>query len=66
MIDPELKTALDALQTKIDKTFVAAEKTRKYMFWTVVITVALIVLPLLAIPFAIGPLLSSYTSALNF
>ena len=53
-------------QEKIDKILVSVEKTRKYIFCTVIITLAFIALPLIALPFAIGPLLSSYSTALNF
>ena len=66
MMDPELKTGLDAINTKLDATLKAADATRRYIKWTVIGTVALIVGPLLLIPFAVGPLLSSYSSALNF
>ena len=66
MIDPELKAQLDALSVKLDATFKSAEKTRKYIFWTIVASAALIVIPLLILPFAAGSLISSYSSALNF
>lgn len=66
MIDPELQAALDKLTAKIDAVYTSAEKTRKYILWTVIGTIALFVLPLFFVPFAIGSLLSTYSAALSF
>ncbi len=66
MIDPELKQELDRLNAKVDAAFQSAEKTRKYILWTIVGSVLLIVIPLLILPFAAGSLLSSYSTALGF
>ena len=64
-IDPEMKAAFDALATKIDAAYQAAEKTRAYIWWTMVITLAVIVIPLLLLPFVLPSLVSTYSSALN-
>jgi hypothetical protein len=61
MIDPELAARLDALEAKVDAAYKAADKVRKWMFWTGVITVALIVLPLIGLLFAIPTFLNYYT-----
>jgi len=65
MIDPELSAKLDEIRIIADKAYQAAESTRKYLFWTGVITVALIVLPLIGLVFAIPQFISSYTTTLN-
>lgn len=65
MIDPELATQLKALEEKIDAVYASAEKTRKYILWTVIGTVVLFLLPLLFVPFAIGSLMSTYSAALS-
>ncbi len=65
MIDPDLAARLDEIAAKADAAFQAAESTRKYLFWTGVVTVALIVLPLIGLAFAIPSFISSYTSTLN-
>ena len=65
MIDPELVARLDALEAKIDKAYHASEMVRKYLFWTGVITIALIVIPAIGLAFAIPAFLSSYTTTLN-
>ncbi len=65
MIDPELKAEFDEIKAKIDATFRSAEKTRKYIFWTAVVTAALVIIPLLVLPFVASSLFSTYSSALN-
>jgi hypothetical protein len=64
-MDQDLSLRLDALTQKVDAVYVSAEKTRKYLLWTLVISVAVFVIPLLALMFAIPSFLSSYTSALG-
>jgi uncharacterized membrane-anchored protein len=51
---------LAALETKIDAIYVSVEKTRNYFKLTMIITVALFVLPLVGLVFAIPAFLSSY------
>lgn len=65
MIDPELAAKLDEIAIKADRAYQAAESTRKYLFWTGVVTVALIVLPLIGLAFAVPSFISSYTTTLN-
>ncbi len=65
MIEPELLAKLDEIGAKADAAFHAAESTRKYLFWTGVVTVALIVLPLIGLMFAIPSFISSYTTTLS-
>ena len=63
-MDP-VQAKLLELEKKIDAVYVSAEKTRKYFFWTGVITLAVIVLPLLALPFVLGQFLSYYGNISN-
>lgn len=65
MIDPELAAKLDDIGAKAEKAYQASEKVRKYLFWTGVITIALIVLPLIGLVFAIPSFISSYSTTLN-
>jgi type II secretory pathway component PulF len=64
-MDPQLQAKLDALEKKIDAIYVSAEKTRKYIFWTAVVTIAVIVLPLLGLVFVIPQFLSYYSNIGN-
>jgi hypothetical protein len=65
MIDPELLAKLDAIQAKADAAYQSAEKARKYLFWTGVISIAVIVLPLIGLALAIPSFIDSYTSTLT-
>lgn len=61
----EIKKELADQRALIERTYVSVEKTRKYFLWTLIITVALFVLPLVALAFVIPFFLNSYTSALQ-
>lgn len=50
---------LMTLELKIDATYAAANKTRRYLLWTLIISVAVIVLPLIGLAFAIPAFMSS-------
>ncbi|OYV63176.1 MAG: hypothetical protein B7X03_02955 [Parcubacteria group bacterium 21-58-10] len=65
MLDPELLAKLDEISAKAEKAYQAAEKVRKYLFWTGVITIALIVLPLIGLVFAIPTFINNYVNPLN-
>lgn len=65
MIDPELSAKLDEISAKAELAYQASEKVRKYLFWTGVVTVALVVLPLIGLAFAIPSFISSYTTTLD-
>ena len=58
----ELK--LVEISAKLDAVSASMEKTRKYMFWSVAIPLAMLLLPLLAIPFVL-PLLNTYVTSLG-
>lgn len=65
MLDPELLAKLDEIGAKADRAYQAAEKVRKYLFWTGVVTVALVVIPAIGLAFAVPSFISSYTTTLN-
>ena len=56
---------LEIINKKVDDIYVSVEKTRKYMLWTVIITVALIVLPLIGLLFAAPSFISNYVNPLQ-
>lgn len=65
MIDPELQAKLEEITRIAERAAVAAEKTRKYLFWTGVVTAILVVLPAIGLVFAIPQFINTYTSALG-
>jgi hypothetical protein len=56
-----IEAKLVEMEAKINATYASAEKMRKYMLWTAIITVGVIVVPLLILPFVIPAFLSSVT-----
>jgi hypothetical protein len=64
-MDQETKNKIEELNRKMDEIYVSVEKTRKYFFWTMVITLVLFILPLLGLMFVIPSFLSSYTNTIN-
>lgn len=61
MMDDELRLRLDGLEKKIDAVFISAEKTRRYILWTAVVSILVIVLPLVGLVFVIPSFLSTYS-----
>ncbi len=59
-MEQEVTKRLDALEQKIDAIYISVEKTRKYFFWTMVITVAVVVVPAIGLVFAIPAFLNNY------
>jgi len=55
----------EELEGKIDKLQHSIDRLNKIFFWTLVITVALFVLPLIGLLFAIPQFLSTYGSLLQ-
>ncbi len=50
---------------KIDKIYKSVEKTRKYFFWTMVITILTVVVPLIGLIFVIPAFLKTYVGGFN-
>ena len=64
-MDQNLENKIAELEKKIDATYESIEKVRKYMMWTAIATVAIIILPLIGLLFVIPSFISNYTEALN-
>ncbi|MCX6738757.1 MAG: hypothetical protein NT098_01735 [Candidatus Parcubacteria bacterium] len=61
-MENEILERLSKDEEKLDKILVSVEKTRKYIFWTMVITVVFLVLPLVGLIFAIPSFISTYSA----
>jgi hypothetical protein len=59
-MEPNVTQKLAELEEKINKIYISVERMRKYFMWTLIITVALFVLPLIGLVFAIPYFLSNY------
>lgn len=62
-MEQEILKKLEEQDKKIDLIYASIEKMRKYFFWTMIITIATIVLPLIGLAFAIPFFLNTLTSA---
>ncbi|MCH7828556.1 hypothetical protein IH982_01640 [Patescibacteria group bacterium] len=58
-MDQEISNKFEVLEKKIDAIYSSVEKTRKYFLLTLVITAAMIVLPILGLIIVIPIFLSS-------
>ncbi len=61
-MDADLIKKLEEQEKKIDQIYISVEKTRKYFQWTLYITIALFVLPLITMIFVLPSFLSIYTN----
>lgn len=64
-MNPTTDEKLEILNKKVDTIYESVEKTRKYFFWTMVITLVIIVLPLIGLLFAIPSFLSNYVNPIQ-
>jgi len=64
----EILKKLEEQDKKIDAIYVSVEKTRKYFLWTLIITIATVVLPIIALiillPWLMNTLSSAYSGLL--
>ena len=65
LMDPQLEQKIAEQDQKLDKIYASIEKMRKYFLWTMIITIATIVLPLLALVVILPWFLSVIGSAYN-
>ena len=61
-MEKDILDKLEQQNQKIDAIYGSVEKTRKYFMWTLIISVAFIVLPLIGLAFAVPQLISVYST----
>ena len=64
-IKREILKKIEEQNVKIDAIYVSVEKTRKYFQWTLIITVATIVVPVLAAAIILPMLMSSLSGMMG-
>ncbi len=57
----ETTKKLAELEEKINKIYISVEKTRKYILWTVIISIAVVVVPGILLAFVLPSAISSLT-----
>lgn len=61
-MEQEILKRLEAQEILLQKVYVSAEKTRMYLLWTLIGSVALFILPLIGIAFVLPKFLSTITA----
>ncbi len=64
-MESDIQKQLNDQSQKLDAIFVSVEKTRKYFLVIMWVTIAMVVLPVLGLIFAIPVFLNSYVSSLG-
>lgn len=64
-MEQETIKKLTELEEKINRIYISVEKTRKYFLWTGIITIAIIVLPLIAMMFVLPSFIDTYSQLLS-
>ena len=57
-----LNDRLRSIEEKLERTYEAVEKTRRYFFWTLLISAVAFILPLAGILIVLPSLLASFSS----
>ncbi len=65
MLDQETSEALKKLDEKISRVYNSVERTRKYMLWSLIMQVAVVLLPLVVLMLAVPFILSSLSNISN-
>ncbi len=62
-MEEEILKKIEAQDKKLEEIYNSIEKTRKYFLWTLIITVAVVVLPLIGLLLVIPKFLSIYSNS---
>lgn len=65
-MDQELREKIEEIEEKVNRIYVSVEKTRRYFLWVLIVTIAMIVLPLVALAFILPQFISTLSSAYSF
>lgn len=60
-MEPNINERLAVLEKKIDDMYTSFEKVRKYFIWSGIVTLALIILPIIGLIFAVPSFLNTYS-----
>jgi hypothetical protein len=61
-MDPDTAQRFLELEVKLDAVYTSAEKTRKYIQWTLIASITIFVIPLIVMMFVLPAAISSITS----
>lgn len=64
-MEQEILEKIDRQEKRIEEIYVSVEKTRKYFLWTLIITAATIILPLIGLAIVIPIFLRTLSTTLG-
>lgn len=64
-MENDIDSRINQLEEKMDKVYKSVERIRKYFLWTGIITVAVIVIPMIGLLFAIPAFMKNYVGGIN-
>jgi hypothetical protein len=64
-MENEIHRKIDALDQKLDAIYFSVEKTRKYFFWTMVVTLVLVIVPAIGLLFVVPMFLNTYVGGIE-
>lgn len=64
-MEPNISQKLAGLETKVDALQKSLDKIRNYFKWTLYVTIALFVLPLIGLIFAVPAFLNNYLGTIQ-
>jgi len=65
-MEQDILKKLEEQDKKLEAIYRSVEKTRKYFLWTLIITLAFIVLPLIGLIYAIPKMINVYSGLIGF
>ena len=65
-MEQDILKKLEEQDKKLEAIYRSVEKTRKYFLWTLIITLAFIVLPLIGLIYAIPKMINVYSGLIDF
>ena len=60
-----IEQKIEKMEQRVEQIYISVEKTRKYFLWTGIITVAVIVLPIIAMMFILPSFITNYVGNLQ-
>lgn len=63
IMEEDIKKCFETQEKKLDDIFRSVEKTRKYFLWTMIITIAMVLLPLIGLMVVIPQFLGTLGNA---
>jgi len=65
-MEQDILKKLEEQDKKLEEIYRSVEKTRKYFLWTLIISLAFIILPLIGLIYAIPKMLNAYSGLIGF